>query len=325
MFEKFRKSPRLPRDVEEVFERALLRLDAKPGRWKGVVLAYERRGTAGELNTAEHLEILDNAPGHTPIDGMAIYLGTRLGFPLPEDLAMNLGAVRPWLRPRVLHERVLEGPSRAMCRRPAFAPVRDDAESPVPPPAPELITAVGIGGGNTATYVTTRALDSWGLGFDDVLAMALANLRALMSPGDLRDVEGAEGVLAVNDPTLETGAAASLVIDHLMPEAMGRGDDAHGTLFAVPSLDTTLAMAVRRGAGARSLASLVQVVFSIASETDARLSETVFWRRRTGPRLADAPVVAIPMTSVHEGGARRVHLEAQGVVEDLLRILGEIE
>jgi hypothetical protein len=318
----FRKAPRLPRNVEEVFERALVRLDAKPLKWKGVTLVFERRGVTSELNTAEHLEILDNAPANTPVDGMAIYLGTRLGLPLPDDLALNLAAVRPWLRPRVLHTRVLEGPSRSMCRRPAFAPVTDDADdSSMLAPAPDLITAVGIGAGRTATYVTTRALDAWGLGFDDVLAMGLSNLRSILSPSDLRDVEGAEGVLAVTDPTLETGAAASLVLDHLLPEA----HTAHGVLFAVPAEDTTLAMAVRAGAGARSLASLVQVVYSIAAETDAPLCETIFWMRSIGPRLSDTAVVAIPMTSVQEGGARRVHLEAHGVVEDLLRILGEIE
>lgn len=291
------------------------------------MLPFTRRGVEGELNTAEHLEILHNTPANTPSDGMAIYLGARLGFPLPDDLALNLGAVRPWLRPRVLHERVLEGPSRAMCRRPAFAATSGGTSvvAAGPPPVPELISAVAVGAGQTATYVTTRSLDAWGLEFEDVFGLAVSNLRALMRPDDLRDVEGAEGVVAVVDPTLETGAAASLILDHLMPEPLSRDEDRHGVLFAAPSMDTTVAMEVRVGAGARALASLVQVVFSVASESESPMSETVMWARRTGARLADISVSAVPMASVQEGGARRVHLEAHGVVEELLRILGEID
>lgn len=319
MFSKFRKAPRLPREVEEVFERALSRLDAKPLKWKGIVLRFERRGVPHKLNTADHLDILDNIPANTPVDGMAVYLGARLGFPLPEDLALDLRAVRPWLRPRVLHTRVLEGPARAMCRRAAFTPVADDAP-PAPPPAPDLITAVSIGAGRTATFVTTRALDTWGLGFEDVLALALNNLRALINPSDLRDADGAAGVLTLTDPTLETGAAASLVLEHLLPEL----DPHAGALFAVPSDATTVVLPVRSGAGAKALASLVRAVYAIAAEQDTPLSETIFWHR-PAKRGGRPDIIAVPMTSVQEGGARRVHLEAQGVVEDLLRILGEID
>lgn len=325
MFSKFRKSPRLPREVEEVFERAVTRLDAKPLRWKGIVLHFERRDTHHELNAADHLEVLDNIPANTPVDGMAIYLGARLGFPLPEDLALDLRAVRSWLRPRVLHTRVLEGPARSMCRRPAFTPVAADAP-PLPPPAPDLITAVSIGAGRTATFVTTKGLDAWGLGFEDVLSLALDNLRALIGPDDLRGAEedggseGTEGVHTLSDPTLETGASASLVLDHLLPEL----DPQTGALFAVPSDASTVVLPVRPGAGAKALASLVQVVYAIAADQDAPLSETIFWHRPA--QGAGAPtVIAVPMTSVQENGARRVHLEAQGVVEDLLRVLGEID
>lgn len=310
MLGRFRKAPRLPREVEQVFEAALARLGADGIRWKGVVLHFHRRGEPGTLDTSEHLEVLDNAPARTPVDGLAIYLASRLGVPLPDDLALDLRVVRPWLRPRVLPVRALEGPSRAMCRRPAFGSGPDHA------PAPDLIAAVSIGAGRSASFVTTRSLDAWNLEFDDVMNLARANLRGLVTPDDLHDVEGggAEGVLSLNDPSLETGAASALVIEHLLPEAASP----EGVLFAVPSLDTLLALPVRRGAGARSLAALVQVVFTMTAQHAEPLSETILWRRDQGTD-------AVPMTSVHEGGSRRVHLEARGVVEHLLRILGEID
>ncbi|MFM9957378.1 MAG: hypothetical protein ACKVZJ_04845 [Phycisphaerales bacterium] len=319
MLGRSRKAPRLPRDVEEVFEAALARLGAKVGKWKGVVLHFERRDEPGVLDTSEHLEILDDAPARTPVDGLAIYLGSRLGIPVPEDLALDLRAVRPWLRPRVLPMRALEGPSRAMCRRPAFGTTPEHA------PAPDLISAVSVGAGRSATFVTTRALDAWNLEFDDVMKLAFGNLRRLVGPDDLHDVEsaggggpGAEGVLSLNDPSLETGASAALVIDHLLPESA----TPEGVLFGVPSLDTFLALPVRRGAGARSLAALVQVVFTMTSQHAEPLSEVVLWRRATS---RGGQTDAVPMTSIHEGASRRVHLEAHGVVEELLRILGEIE
>lgn len=312
MLGRFRKAPRLPREVEEVFEAALARLGATPGKWKGVVLHFERRGEPGSLDTSEHLEVLDNAPARTPVVGLAIYLASRLAIPLPDDLALDLRAARPWLRPRVLPVRALEGPSRAMCRRPAFGNTPEHA------PAPDLIAAVSIGAGRSATFVTTRSLDGWNLEFDDVMKLARANLCELIGPDDLHDVEGAEGVLSLNDPSLETGAASALVIDHLLPEA----STPEGVLMAVPALDTLLAMPVRPGAGARALATLVQVVFTMTSRHAEPLSEAVLWRRDSG---AGPATDAVPMTSTHEHGARRVHLEAHGVVEDLLRILGEIE
>lgn len=308
MLGRSRKAPRLPRDVEQVFEAALRRLGAEPGKWKGVTLSFARRDEAGELNTAEHLEILDDTPARTPVDGLAIYLGSRLGFPLPDDLALDLRAVRPWLRPRVLSVRALHGPSRSMCRRPAFG------TSPEHAPAPGLIAAVSVGAGRSATFVTSRALDEWSLEFEEVMMLAQDNLRGIVGPGDLRDVEGAEGVVSLNDPLLESGASAATVLDHLLPEAA----TPEGVLFAAPSADTLLALPVRRGAGARSLASLVQVVFTMTAQHAEPLSDAVLWRR-------GGVTDAVPMTSVHEGGARRVHLEAQGVVEELLRILGEID
>lgn len=315
MFSKFRNSPRLPREVEEVFERAVARLGGSRFKWKGVTLSFVRRDVRRDFNTAEHLEILDNAPGRTPVDGMAIYLGARLGLPLPEDLALDLKIVRPWLRPRVLHRRVLEGPLRAMCRREAFVLEQDERREPAEAGdrAEELITGVGIGGASTATYVTTRALDVWGLTFDEVMLIAVENLRGLVSPADVRDVEGSEGVLAVVDDTLETGASAALVLDDLMPEAGWET----GVLFSVPRQDVTLILPVRPGAGARCLAALMQTVFAMHAEGEHPLSERVFWKRA-------GTIDHVPMTSVVEGGARRVHLEARGVVEDLLRVLGEI-
>lgn len=309
MLGPFRRKPTLPPEIREVFAAALSHLETRVVKWKGVVAVCDRKGRDLEINTAEHLQVLDNTPAKTPPIGLAIYLATRLGLPLPESLALDLKTVRPWFRSRVLHRRVLDGPSRGMCRRPAFADPGAEAG-----PVDELITAVSIGGSRSTAFVTTRSLDEWGLSFEEVQMIGDENLKALLSPDDLRDVDGAEGVLAVIDSTQETGASACRVIDTLLPEI----DPEIGVLFAVPADDTMLALPIRAGAGAKSLAALVQVTYAIAAERDEPLSEQVLWKR-------NGRVVRVPMTSVHEGGARRVHLEADGVVEDLLRLLGELE
>ncbi len=336
MLGPFRNRAKLPDEVRSLFERALERLGVTVTRWKGATAIAQRRDKPLEINVAAHLEVLDSRPERTPRDGLAIYLSSRLGLPLPDELALDLRIVRPWLRARVLHPRVLEGPSRAMCRREAFSQPGDEAGSA--PPQTDLITAVSIGGAGSVSFVTTRSLDAWDLTFEEVLLIGTENIRSLLTPDDLSEVSGPEpeasrrakgadqskrpttaGVLAVIDSTGETGAAASLVLESLLPDA----DPASGLLFSVPADDATLVLPVIPGAGAASLAGLVQATYALAAEREHPLSEQVFWRRKPGGGAART--VKVPMTSIHEGGSRRVHLEADGVVEELLKILGEIE
>lgn len=297
-----------------MFERALGRLGVTVKSWKGATALGERRGEPLAVNTAEHLEVLDNVPARTHADPLAIYLSSRLGILLPEELALDLRLVKPWLRARVVHPRVLSGPARAMCRRVAFAPVVPDSIMPETAPQTDLLTGVSIGGGRSISYVTTRALDAWSLSFEHVLGLGVRNVRSLLSPDDMSEVGGAPGVCAIVDPTLETGASASLVLDHLLPAS----EHNEGVLFSVPGDDATLVLPVVPGSGAKALAGLVQVTYAMAAERDQPLSEQIFWKR-------GGVVRKVPMTSIHEDGARRVHLEADGVVEELLRILGEIE
>lgn len=321
MWSPFRKSTSLPQPVRAIFARAFELLDTRILKWRGTTAVLQRRERVFEHNVFEHLDVLDSSPGETPEQPLAIYLATRLGLPLPDSLALDLDLIRPWLRARLVHPRVLEGPARAMCRREAFADEararggRAPAEGTEPNTGGSgLLLAVGIGGSRSISFVTTRALDLWGLTFEEVVMIGADNIRRLVSPDDLSEVDGAPGVLALVDSSGEVGASAVLVLDRLIPDASNET----GILFSVPGDDACLLLPVRPGAGAASLAAMVQMTYALAAERDLPLSERIFWSRR-------GRVSSLPMTAVVEGDSRRVHLEASGETEELLRILGELE
>lgn len=228
----------------------------------------------------------------------AIALAELLGINPPAELLADFQTVRARLRPRLIHPRELTGPRRAMCRRDALD---------------SLLKALAVGGGRDAPLITTPVLDRWPVDFDDALVVALDNLRRAVGPEQLHVVDGAPGVLALIEPR-EQAASAALAIDGLIPDH----DPALGAVFSVPHDDVLLLLPVEDGGGVDALAAMVQASHSMAAGSERPLSNQLFWW--TGARS-----LHLPMTCVEESGSRRVHLEAQGPIEGLLRILGTID
>lgn len=232
------------------------------------------------------------------IPNVALMLTDVLALPIPDVLTDSIDLCRPYLRPRLVPPSDLAGPVRDMCRRDAWGP---------------LSWGVTIGLRSRRSFVTSRLLDRWGLEFADLMMLATGNLSEAFTPDLVCEVSGVEGLLAVMHDR-EPAASAVLLLDQLIPyEAASLGH-----VFSTPTEATLLAMPVRTGGGADALALLVQGTYAVAAEQGASLSDQIFWRRDGGTTL-------LPMTWVEESGSRRVHLEAEGEISDLLRILGEIE
>ncbi len=190
-----------------------------------------------------------------------------------------------------------------MCRREAFG---------------DLLMAVALGPGSSASLVTTRILDTWPVTFEQVLEIARDNLRSLIGSDDFDTVEGAAGVVALTArsrrPGFEQPAAAALIIDRLFPRRVAP----NGVVFALPSEEVLLALPVKEAAGVEGLAILVQLTMSLVQESDEPLSDQLFWWR-------EGSAVPILFTQVEDKRSKRVHLEAHGANHDLLLILGALD
>jgi hypothetical protein len=220
-----------------------------------------------------------------------------LGLPVEHVLLQDLSVARPLLRPRLVNTRELEGPSRSMCRRALHG---------------DLLTAVSVGSGSRRSFVTSRLLDAWALEYEEVMLLALDNLRGAIDTSSVVDCQGADGLLAVAHER-EPAAAAVLILEDLLPGVT----DHPGVVWSAPSDETLLLLPVEEGSGVDGLSTLIQATFAIAHEKRESLSEQVFWR------LGDE-TWRLPLTWVEEGRARRVHLEAEdGAMGDLMGLLGE--
>ena len=218
----------------------------------------------------------------------------------PSEALFDFRSLQSILRPRLVHPRELSGPRRTMCRREVFG---------------GLLSSVSIGSSSSAPLVTTLILDQWGVGFERVLSIATANLMGALSDQPLHEVVGAGGVLALVSET-EQAVSAAFLLGRLT--SSGRASGEHGIVFSVPHDEVLLILPVCENAGADPLASMVQTTLQLAQASPRPLSQELFWWR-------EGVVSPLPMTVVVEGKTSRVHLEAKGVLEELLRILGALD
>jgi hypothetical protein len=293
-----RAAERILDEQRRRFGAALARLGCTVHKWRGDLATIERGGERFHASIGTILPSLPSAMELLRDDQLTLHVADALGLPVDASLLEDLRIVRPLLRPRLVNVRELEGPARGMCRRSAWA---------------DLLWAVSVGRGTRRVFVTSPVLDTWGLEFDEVMDLAQGNLAAALDSTHIHDVEGATGVLAlVHDR--EPASAAVAIIDTIVPDMT----DGQGALFGAPADEVLLMYPVEEGAGASGLAGMVQATFALMGERTECLSEHLVWRR--GERWD-----ALPMTWVEEGGSRRVHVEAEGVMRDLLRVLGEVD
>lgn len=216
----------------------------------------------------------------------------------PVEAFASLAELKDCLRPRLLHPREMTGVRRSMCRRETFD---------------ELLHAIAVGGSPRAPLVTTAVLDRWGVDFDTAAQIARDNLAARLGPQNFHEVSDAPGLIAlIHDH--EQAASGAFVLDHLFPSEFAR----HGVVFSTPREDVLLALPVTEEGGPDALAAMVRATFAMAHEEGELLSEHIHWWR-------NGSYIYLPMTAVEEGRSRRIHVEAKGPLEDLLRILGAIE
>ena len=86
----------------------------------------------------------------------------------------------------------------------------------------------------------------------------------------------------------------------------------------MPGEDVLLLLPLEEDAGAEGLVGAVQATFALGSDRAEPLSDAVFWRLENEVR-------PLPMTRIQDGDSHRVHLEAEGVMRELLERLGAIE
>lgn len=255
----------------------------------------------GEQRTRVPVEslrrILKVKPGNDPVLA-AIALAPLVGVSPPASILGDHSRLRHLLRPRLIHPRELQGPHRLMCRRETFG---------------ELLQAVAFGPRHDAPLLTTAVLDEWDESFESVFAEACRNYAEFVTNRDVLEVQGAPGLLALLHDR-EQAASAVFIMDRLFPPDLLP----HGVVFAVPAGEVLLVFPVIENAGPDGLASIVQAAFSMSRERHDPLSDRTFWRR-------DGGIIELPMTSVEDRTSRRVHIEARGPLEDLLRVLGAIE
>lgn len=280
-----------------ILDAAAAVLRVGPVKWRRRQAEFVRRGTLVRVDAALIRRTLASFVRADTTAGV-LALSELLAVAPPTEPLADERRLRPLLRPRLLHPRELTGPRRAMCRREVFG---------------GLLHAIAIGPGPNAPLVTTAILDRWGIEFEELAIRAAGNLRRRIKPEHLLKIEGSAGLMALMHDE-EQASAAALILDQIIPNRMRR----HGIVFAAPTADALLLLPVVEGGGADGLAAMVQSCFSMARDCDEPLSEQVFW-------LRGGEVRVLPMTAVEDRRSRRIHIEARGVLEELLRVLGVVE
>lgn len=280
-----------------ILDAAAAVLHVGPVKWRRRNAEFMRRGSPVRVDAALIRRAFAVSMKADTTTGV-LALSELLAVIPPADALTDKQRLRPLLRPRLLHPRELSGPRRAMCRREVFG---------------GLLHAIAIGPGPNAPLVTTAILDRWGVEFEDLAIHAAGNLRRRIKPDNLLEVEGSGGLMVLMHDD-EQASAAALILDQIIPHRMRR----HGIVFAAPTADALLLLPVVEGSGADGLAATVQSCYSMARDCDDPLSEQVFWHQ-------GGKVHVLPMTAVEDRRSRRIHIEARGVLEELLRILGVVE
>ncbi len=278
---------------------ALRLLDASVVRWRSpTIAAVRRQETRFDLDLGT---LRGQLPGgfapRTSVE-LAAGIAVTLGLPLPDAIAREFHVVRELLRPRLVTPAELTGPRRSMCRRPSIG---------------TLLRTVSLGTRHDAPLVRTADLDRWGIGFESLFLLAIANLRRVLGADDLHEVDGSDGALVLLHDQEPASSGLFILRDLVDDEAL---DD--GVVFSVPTVGTMLLLPVVPGGGATGLAGLIQATYSMSAAASDPLSTDLFWWTPDGVDL-------LPVTQVEEEDRRRVHLEATGVMADLLRTLGELE
>lgn len=280
-------------------EDAAAMLDLGRPQWKGDRVEFKK----GARDHSIALPVLQRSlrdPSRTPPSLLfdALALAGGLGVTVPAPALADLDAVRPLLRPRLLHPRELSGPRRAMCRRPSVG---------------GLVQAIALGPEWTAPLLTTAVLDRWPVGFEEALDLAMDNLRRAVGPDAVHELEDVPGVWAVVHPR-ETVSATLWLTESLIPSQPA----SLGVVAALPTPDVLLLLRVVPRAGVRTLAGLVDATVSMFAQAREPLHDQLVWCR--GGRLE-----ALVMTFVEEGTSRRVQFDAEGTVGELLSILGALD
>jgi hypothetical protein len=294
---KIEKSPRP--DDQALLEDALRNLGCEVTRWRAGEATVRRADERFQLRRATVAERLGAPVASFAAPELTLRLADLLGLPATPEAMHDFAAARPLLRPRLVNARRLaQGPRRTMCRREAWG---------------DLVVGVSVGSTSHRSFVSTRQLDDWSMEFEDVLDAAIDNLRVAIDSSHLHDVDGAPGLLAILNDT-EPAASATL----LLPEVLPGAEEYPGVLLSTPTEETLLVLPIEHDMGAPPLVGIVHATYAIAGSHDEPLSDQVFWRRGDD-------VIHIPTTWIEEPSSRRVHLEAEGVVEELLRLLGELD
>lgn len=279
-------------------EDAATMLDLGRPQWRGERVEFRR----GQLELGIALAALQRTlrdptrPRTLLVDALALAGG--LGVAPPAEALSDLDEVRPLLRPRLLHHRELNGPRRAMCRRESVG---------------GLLQAIAIGPEWTAPLVTTAVLDRWPVSFEEALDLSLANMRRVVGPDAVHELEDAPGVFAVVHPR-ETVSSALPIVPSLTPEQ----PKALGIVAALPVPDVLLLLKVVPRDGVRTLAGLVDATVSMFAQAREPLHDQLVWCR-------EGRLEALVMTFVEERGSRRVQFDAEGAVGELLTILGAVD
>lgn len=278
--------------LDEAFR--VLGCATRPWRQGVSTVEWQGRSFPVRIDTLAHQVPIGLAEADA--DELAFAISGILGIPLPDRLLFDFDNARPWLRPRVVTRAFLRGPERAMCRRDAFGP---------------LIKGVTIGLGPRAGFVTTRVLDQWPVEFEDVLLIAVENLKRTLDPEMLVEIDSAPGLHALISDLIP-GSSASLAPEHVLPEGVS------GCVFAVPTVDSCLILPLDGRVTVDHLAMLIQSTLTMFAESHEPLLEQLFWYRKGVPEL-------IRVLSSDEGDSWRAHIESTPLVRELLRELGEAD
>lgn len=290
---------RTPEDGERrAVEAALSRLGCHVHRWTGPIASVRHGDDRFHLSVDTIRAQIGGDPSSIPERALALRIADAVNLPADRELLEDFAVVEGLLRPRVVGPADLTGPQRTMVRRELFG---------------DLLATITVGSGSRRTPVTTRELDAWSMPFEDVMLVAKENYLSRVDTTALHDVDGAPGLLAFVHES-EPAASAALVLEELIPGVANEP----GVVFSMPGEDVLLLLPLEEDAGAEGLVGAVQATFALGSDRAEPLSDAVFWRLENEVR-------PLPMTRIQDGDSHRVHLEAEGVMRELLERLGAIE
>ncbi len=284
------------RPAKDAVQTALALIGAQAASWSGDTAQIRRNSDRRTLDINLLAQEFDRPPTKYAPEALAMRLADLLGFPAPPELyEQHVLHALPLLRPRVLSPDVLDGPARALCRRPLGR---------------DYLIAISIGRRSARNFVTTRLLDAWGMSFNETLEAATDALAKRLEPEHLGPIEEAPGVLALRVPR-EPVAGAALALERLVP-----GLDAWpGTLLGLPTEETLVVVPLDEESDLEALASTIEANHAVAEDHPDPLSPWPYW-------LIDGALHEIRYRLDESDEHRRAHVEtADPRLADLLHFL----